>query len=138
MVRKRLGGPRLILDVPPIDEEVALTAFRNTFPSQLRNQCPSLTQLIARGSWPHHLPLSPSQLWNQSLVVSKDEELGSGMTLFMGSKSEIALLSFTKELKWTDSREGRNATVVRMIRFSREWKVMGVVIKVEEGTTDYM
>lgn len=56
----------------------------------------------------------------------------------MGSKSEIALLSFTKELKWTDSREGRNATVVRMIRFSREWKVMGVVIKVEEGTTDYM
>ncbi|KAG6329880.1 hypothetical protein ID866_9209 [Astraeus odoratus] len=84
--------------------------------------------------------LSPQlrQLFNAAIAVNstafEDENLESGKKVFVGSKTETALLSFAKELQWPDYREVRNAAeVVQMIPFSSERKAMGVVVKVKDS-----
>ncbi|KAF9524821.1 Ca-transporting ATPase [Crepidotus variabilis] len=58
----------------------------------------------------------------------------SGETIFIGSKTETALLQFAKELKWKDFKTVRDAAdVVQMIPFSSERKAMGVVIRKPNG-----
>ncbi|KAF9565395.1 calcium-translocating P-type ATPase [Agrocybe pediades] len=53
-----------------------------------------------------------------------------GRTVFIGSKTETALLEFAQDLKWADFRKTRDAAeVVQMIPFSSERKSMGVVIR---------
>lgn len=55
-------------------------------------------------------------------------------TIFVGSKTETALLEFAQELKWPNFQETRNAAeIVQMIPFSSERKAMGVVIKLPNG-----
>ncbi|CAO1621163.1 unnamed protein product [Parajaminaea phylloscopi] len=54
---------------------------------------------------------------------------------FVGSKTETALLSFAKDLKWDDYRQRRKVhEVVTSYPFSSERKAMGVVIKKRDGT----
>lgn len=64
---------------------------------------------------------------NSTAFEDKDED---GNLIFVGSKTETALLRFAKDLGWADRRKTReNAQVVQMIPFSSELKAMGVVVK---------
>jgi Ca2+-transporting ATPase len=56
-------------------------------------------------------------------------------TIFVGSKTETALLQFAKELGWQAFKETRdNANIVQMIPFSSERKSMGVVVKLPDSS----
>ncbi|KAJ3515894.1 hypothetical protein NLJ89_g1472 [Agrocybe chaxingu] len=84
--------------------------------------------------------LSPEiqELFNQAIAVNstafQDVDAESGEVIFVGSKTETALLQFAKELKWRDFKETRDAAdVVQMIPFSSERKSMGVVIRKPSG-----
>ncbi|KAG2157932.1 Ca-transporting ATPase [Suillus bovinus] len=77
-------------------------------------------------------------LFNAAIAVNstafEDVEKESGQRLFMGSKTETALLTFAKELGWPDYKETRDAAkIVQMIPFSSDRKAMGVVVKTEHG-----
>jgi len=83
------------------------------------------------------------KLFNASIAVNsmafKDKDPGSGKLDFVWSKTEIALLSFVKDLQWLNFREVRNtAEVIQMIPFSSEQKAMGVVVKIEGGYRLYV
>ncbi|KAF9223507.1 Ca-transporting ATPase [Gyrodon lividus] len=84
--------------------------------------------------------LSPQlrKLFNASIAINstafEDLDPATDEVVFIGSKTETALLSFAKELKWTDYKETRDAAeVVQMIPFSSDRKAMGVVVKLENG-----
>lgn len=84
------------------------------------------------------LPLSLRTLFNESIAVNstafQDTDPETGEVIFIGSKTETALLKFAQELKWADFKKTRdNADVVQMIPFSSERKAMGVVIRKESG-----
>jgi Ca2+-transporting ATPase len=77
-------------------------------------------------------------LFNEAIAVNstafQDVDPESGEIIFVGSKTETALLQFAKELKWKDFKETRDAAeIVQMIPFSSERKVMGVIIKKPSG-----
>jgi Ca2+-transporting ATPase len=82
-------------------------------------------------------------LFNAAIAVNssafEDEEKETGKRVFVGSKTETALLNFAKELGWADYKETRDAaTVVQMIPFSSERKAMGAVVKTEHGFRFYV
>ncbi|KAF7970842.1 hypothetical protein HWV62_22800, partial [Athelia sp. TMB] len=76
-------------------------------------------------------------LFNEAVCVNStafEDEGEEGGRVFVGSKTETALLKFAKELGWADwkaTREG--AEVVQMIPFSSERKAMGVVVRRKDG-----
>ncbi|KAG1872060.1 Ca-transporting ATPase [Suillus tomentosus] len=77
-------------------------------------------------------------LFNAAIAVNstafEDVEKESGERVFVGSKTETALLNFAKELGWADCKETRDgAKVVQMFPFSSDRKAMGVVVKTEHG-----
>ncbi|KAG1742204.1 hypothetical protein EDB19DRAFT_1634054 [Suillus lakei] len=77
-------------------------------------------------------------LFNAAIAVNstafEDEEKETGKCVFVGSKTEMVLLNFVKELGWVDYKEMRDmAMVVQMIPFSNKWKAMGVVVKTKHG-----
>ncbi|KAG2355509.1 hypothetical protein BDR07DRAFT_1303134 [Suillus spraguei] len=89
--------------------------------------------------------LSPSlrSLFNVAIAVNstafEDVEKESGERVFVGNKTETALLNFAKDLGWADYKETRDAArVVQMIPFSSERKAMGVVVKTEHGYRFYV
>ncbi|KAF8972113.1 hypothetical protein BDZ97DRAFT_1752724 [Flammula alnicola] len=84
--------------------------------------------------------LSPElcELFNEAIAVNstafQDVDSESGLPVFIGSKTETALLQFASELKWKDFQETRDAAdVVQMIPFSSERKSMGVVVRLPGG-----
>jgi P-type Ca2+ transporter type 2C len=84
--------------------------------------------------------LSPQlhDLLNSTITVNstafKDADPNSREVVFVGSKTETALLKFAKELGWNDYKETWDAVdVVQMIPFSSKWKVMGIVIRIPCG-----
>ncbi len=84
--------------------------------------------------------LSPQlqELVNEAIAVNstafEDVDPETGDVIFIGSKTETALLQFAKELGWRNFRETRDgANVVQMTPFSSERKSMGVVIKLPGG-----
>lgn len=84
--------------------------------------------------------LSPQlrELFNEAIAVNstafQDTSPETGELIFIGSKTETALLQFAQELKWPDFRATRDAAaVLQMIPFSSERKAMGVVIKTRNG-----
>jgi P-type Ca2+ transporter type 2C len=77
-------------------------------------------------------------LFNSGIAINstafEDIDPESGKPVFVGSKTETALLSFAKELGWKDYKETRDAAeVVQMIPFSSERKAMGVVVRIPGG-----
>ncbi|KAF8340446.1 calcium-translocating P-type ATPase [Cantharellus anzutake] len=77
-------------------------------------------------------------LFNEAICINstafEDIDPVTHLPVFVGSKTESALLRFAKELGWTDYRRTRDgATVVQMIPFSSERKAMGVAIKLANG-----
>lgn len=82
-------------------------------------------------------------LFNAAIAVNstafEDVEKETGERIFVGSKTETALLIFAKELGWADYKETRDAArVVQVIPFSSERKAMGVVVKTEHGYRFYV
>jgi Ca2+-transporting ATPase len=84
------------------------------------------------------LPTELQELFNEAIAINstafEDEDPETGKTIFVGSKTEAALLQFAKELDWRDARETREAAdIVQMFPFSSERKAMAVVIKKPQG-----
>ncbi|KAJ7227098.1 Ca-transporting ATPase [Mycena pura] len=84
--------------------------------------------------------LSPQlrDLFNEAIAVNstafQDKSPETGELMFVGSKTETALLKFAQELQWPDFKATRDAAVVlQMIPFSSERKAMGVVVKTRQG-----
>jgi Ca2+-transporting ATPase len=84
--------------------------------------------------------LSPQlqSLFNAAIAINstafEDEDPETKETVFIGSKTETALLKFAKEMGWESFRSTRDsAQVIQMVPFSSERKAMGVVVKVKEG-----
>jgi Ca2+-transporting ATPase len=82
--------------------------------------------------------LSPKlkALFNEAIAINstafEDTDPDTGMLRFVGSKTEMALLMFAKDLGWDDYRKIRdNADVVQMLPFSSERKAMGVVVRIQ-------
>lgn len=85
--------------------------------------------------------LSPQlqDLFNEAIAVNstafEDVDPESGEPIFIGSKTETALLQFAKELGWRNFRETReSAEIVQLIPFSSERKGMGVVVRLASGS----
>ena len=77
-------------------------------------------------------------LFNASIAVNStafaDNDPETGERVFVGNKTETALLKFAQELGWADYKETRaSADIVQMIPFSSERKAMGVVVKLGGG-----
>lgn len=77
------------------------------------------------------------ELLNASIAINStafedvDAETGP---LFIGSKTETALLKFAQDLGWANYKEIREAAnVVLMIPFSSERKSMGCVVRLPDG-----
>ncbi|KAG6877777.1 hypothetical protein C0993_003978 [Termitomyces sp. T159_Od127] len=80
------------------------------------------------------LPPALSELFNEAIAVNstafEDKDLKTGQLVFVGSKTETALLQFAKELGWKSFKETRGAAkVVQMIPFSSQRKAMCVVVE---------
>lgn len=80
--------------------------------------------------------LSPPlrDLFNESIAINstafEDTDAETGKAVFVGSKTETALLKFAKENRWADYKKTREvAQIVQMIPFSSSRKAMGVVVK---------
>ncbi|CED82819.1 calcium-translocating p-type atpase [Phaffia rhodozyma] len=77
-------------------------------------------------------------LFNQAIVLNstafEDKDPESGEMIFVGSKTETALLRFAKELGWKDYKTTReSAKISQMLPFSSERKSMGVVVELPNG-----
>ncbi|KIL58739.1 hypothetical protein M378DRAFT_86043 [Amanita muscaria Koide BX008] len=77
-------------------------------------------------------------LFNEAIIINstviEDVDPVTKGTVFVGNKTETALLQFAKELGWPDFRLIRDsAKVIQMIPFSSERKAMGVVIQLPDG-----
>ncbi|KAI0925597.1 hypothetical protein AcV5_008291 [Taiwanofungus camphoratus] len=77
-------------------------------------------------------------LFNSAIAVNstafEDTDAESGERVFVGSKTETALLKFAKENGWADYKATReSAQIVQMIPFSSARKAMGVVVKMPDG-----
>ncbi|TFK28173.1 calcium-transporting ATPase [Coprinopsis marcescibilis] len=93
---------------------------------------------IDQGHLNDALPPVVRDLFNEAISVNstafQDVHPESGEKIFVGSKTETALLQFAKELGWRDFKETRDsAVVVQMVPFSSERKAMGVVVKRPDG-----
>lgn len=84
------------------------------------------------------LPPVIQHLFNEAIAVNstafQDEDPETGDIVFVGSKTETALLKFAQDLKWADFDATRRAAqVIQMIPFSSERMAMGVVVKLTNG-----
>jgi len=84
--------------------------------------------------------LSPAlqQLFNSAITINstafEDVDPETKEPVFVGSKTETALLKFAKELGWENWKKVREAAeIVQMVPFSSDRKAMGVVIKLPQG-----
>ncbi|EKM58525.1 uncharacterized protein PHACADRAFT_252935 [Phanerochaete carnosa HHB-10118-sp] len=86
----------------------------------------------------HVLSDSLKELLNASIAINstafEDEHPDTGAMVFVGSKTETALLNFAKENGWADYKKTREeAAIEQMIPFSSERKAMGVVVRLHGG-----
>ncbi|KAG6895383.1 hypothetical protein C0992_001570 [Termitomyces sp. T32_za158] len=80
------------------------------------------------------LPPALRELFNEAIAINstafEDKDLKTGQLVFVGSKTETALLQFAKELGWKSFKETRTAAkVVQMLPFSSQRKAMCVVVE---------
>jgi Ca2+-transporting ATPase len=73
-------------------------------------------------------------LFNEAISVNstafEDTDPQTGEPVFVGSKTETALLKFAQELGWSNYKQTRDeAKIVQIIPFSSERKAMGVVVR---------
>ena len=85
------------------------------------------------------LPRPLKELFNAAITINstafEDVDPESGDPVFIGSKTETALLGFAKELGWPNYKDVRDsAMIIQMIPFSSERKSMGCVVRLPDGT----
>ncbi|KAH9905078.1 calcium-translocating P-type ATPase [Fomitopsis serialis] len=78
------------------------------------------------------------ELFNDAIAINstafEDVDPETEELVFVGSKTETALLKFAKELGWADYKKTREAAnIVQMLPFSSSRKAMGVVVKLADG-----
>jgi P-type Ca2+ transporter type 2C len=78
------------------------------------------------------------ELLSASIAINstafEDVDSDSGATVFIGSKTETALLKFAQDLGWANYKATRDAAdVVLMIPFSSERKYMGCLVRLPDG-----
>ncbi len=85
--------------------------------------------------------LSPplKDLFNAAIAINstafEDLDPESGLPVFVGSKTETALLGFAKELGWPNYKDTRDsASITQMIPFSSDRKSMGCVVRLADGS----
>ncbi|KAG6369845.1 Ca-transporting ATPase [Boletus reticuloceps] len=85
--------------------------------------------------------LSPQlrKLFNAAVAINttafEDVDPATHQKIFIGSKTEGALLNFVKELNWPSYKQFRNAPkVIQVLPFSSDWKAMGVIVKLRDGS----
>ncbi|KAF4571338.1 hypothetical protein EYR36_008667 [Pleurotus pulmonarius] len=85
--------------------------------------------------------LSPQvrDVFNAAIAINstafENVDAETGEKVFIGSKTETALLQFAKELGWADFKQTRDsAKIVQMVPFSSERKAMGVVVQLDRNT----
>ncbi|GJE94582.1 cation-translocating P-type ATPase [Phanerochaete sordida] len=81
---------------------------------------------------------SLKDLLNASVAINstafEDAHPDTGAMMFVGSKTETALLKFAKENGWADYKRTReSADIKQMLPFSSERKAMGVVVRLPSG-----
>ncbi|KAI9463227.1 calcium-translocating P-type ATPase [Lactarius psammicola] len=77
--------------------------------------------------------LSPplKDLFNAAIAINST----AGLPVFVGSKTETALLGFAKELGWPNYKDTRDsASIIQMIPFSSDRKSMGCVVRLPDGS----
>lgn len=89
------------------------------------------------------LSLPLRTLCNEAIAVNstafEDVEQETGERVFVGSKTEAALLNFAKELGWPNYKETRDAAeIIQMMPFSSDRKAMGAVIRHAHGYRLYV
>ncbi|KAI0312928.1 hypothetical protein OF83DRAFT_1143615, partial [Amylostereum chailletii] len=76
-------------------------------------------------------------LFNEAIAVNStafEDTDEKGQEVFIGSKTETALLKMARELKWPNYKTTRDSVqVLQMIPFSSERKAMGVVVGLPNG-----
>lgn len=82
-------------------------------------------------------------LFNSAIAINstafEDPDPDTKELVFVGSKTETALLKFAKQNSWDDYKKTReSAEIVQMIPFSSERKAMGVVVKTQKGYRLYL
>ena len=78
------------------------------------------------------------ELLNASVSVNstafEDVDPESGAVVFIGSKTETALLKFAKSLGWANYKVTRDAAnIIQIIPFSSKRKAMGCVVRLPDG-----
>ena len=101
---------------------------------------PAMVKVLLYELCHRHVTLTPQlvELFNTSVSINSTafEHLDpkSGVAIFIGNKTETALLNFTKDLGWANYKETCDATNnIQMILFSSEHKAMGCVIRLRYG-----
>ena len=84
------------------------------------------------------LPRPLKELFNAAIAINstafEDVDPESGEPVFIGNKTETALLGFAKELGWPNYKDTRDsAIIIQMIPFSSERKSMGCVVRLPNG-----
>lgn len=84
-----------------------------------------------------HISLPLATLLNDSIAINStafESTNDEGVTEFIGSKTETALLSFAKDQGWKPFNDARaQAKIIQMISFSSEKKFMGAVLELPGG-----
>ena len=78
-------------------------------------------------------------LFNAAIAINstafEDVDPESGACVFIGNRTESALLGFAKELGWPNYKDTRNsADIIQMIPFSSDRKLMGCVVRLPDGS----
>ena len=84
------------------------------------------------------LPHPVKDLFNAAIAINstafEDVDPESGAPVFIGSKTESALLGFAKELGWSNYKATRNSVdIIQMFPFSSDRKSMGCVVQLPDG-----
>jgi Ca2+-transporting ATPase len=82
-------------------------------------------------------------LLNSAIAINssafEDIDPGSGAPVFIGSKTESALLGFAKELSWPNYKDTRDsAEIVQTIPFLADRKSMGCVVRLLERKPSFI
>ena len=85
------------------------------------------------------LPRQLKDIFNAAIAINstafEDEDPESGALVFIGNKTESALLGFAKELSWPNYKATRNsADIIQTIPFSTDRKSMGCMVRLPDGS----
>ncbi|KAH9025707.1 Ca-transporting ATPase [Lactarius deliciosus] len=81
-------------------------------------------------------------IFNAAIAINstafEDVDPESGSPMFIGNKTETALLGFAKELGWPSYKDTRDsANIIQIIPFSSDRKSMGCLVRLSDGSPSH-